>query len=161
MFTQTTDDQTSYLVDFSLDETHGLCANYPLRRHKFEAETNAGCHEARSDWIKYIGPIEQFGGCNPINGNFTAVVLPLSKPERLRLIAYVLECKCYTVFCFCYSGMMPLRHSPEADRIADAFLYDNMVELEKPESVRIHSPLSASGRVLTVLAVKLFPGRQA
>jgi hypothetical protein len=87
------DDLTSYVVKFSPNDTHGLASNYTLRRHKFEAEANAGCHEARSDWIKYIGPIEEFGGCNPINGNFTAVVLPLSKPERLRLIAYVLECE--------------------------------------------------------------------
>lgn len=86
-------DETSYIVSLSNYDTQSLCSNYTLRRHKFETEANAGCHEARKDWIKYIGPIEQFGGCNPINGNFSAVVLPLAKPERLRLIAYVLECK--------------------------------------------------------------------
>ncbi|RMZ70974.1 fusicoccadiene synthase [Pyrenophora seminiperda CCB06] len=100
-----TQDVTSYLIPLSQYDTQGLCSNYTLRRHKYEAEANAGCHEARSDWIKYIGPIEQFGGCNPLNGNFSAVVLPLCRPERLRLIAYVLEY---------------------------AFLYDNMIELEQP-----------------------------
>ncbi|KAF2202999.1 geranylgeranyl pyrophosphate synthase [Delitschia confertaspora ATCC 74209] len=100
------DGLTSHLVDLSQYDTHGLCANYTLRRHKFEKEANAGCHEARSDWIKYIGPIKGFGNCNPINGNFTAVVLPLCKPERIRLLAYVLEY---------------------------AFLYDNIVEASNPE----------------------------
>jgi hypothetical protein len=90
-------DETSYLVPLSHYDTHSLCSGYTLRRHKSESEANAGCHEARQDWIKYIGPIEQFGGCNPLNGNFSAVVLPLAKPERLRLIAYVLECKTLTL----------------------------------------------------------------
>jgi ophiobolin F synthase len=89
-------DATSYIVPLSNYDTHGLCADYTLRRHKWEAEANAGCHEARLDWIRYIGPIEQFGGCNPINGNFSAVALPLVKPERLRLIAYFFECKWLT-----------------------------------------------------------------
>jgi hypothetical protein len=93
MSAQASDDLTSYLVPISQYDTHGLCSNYTLRRHKCEVDAKAGCLEARSDWIKYIGPVEQFGGCNPINGNFTVVVLPLSKPERLRLIAYVLECE--------------------------------------------------------------------
>ena len=93
MSVQVLDDVTSYIVPISQYDTHGLCSDYTLRRHKYEAKANAGCLEARSDWIKYIGPIVQFGGCNPINGNFSAVVLPLCKPERLRLIAYVLECK--------------------------------------------------------------------
>jgi ophiobolin F synthase len=90
-------DETSYLVPLSHYDTQSLCSFYTLRRHKFESEANAGCYEARQDWIKYIGAIEEFGGCNPINGNFTAVALPLTKPERLRLIAYVLECKMPTI----------------------------------------------------------------
>src|SRR5689334_4491283 len=35
---------------------------------------NAGCLEARRDWARYIGPAREFGGCNPIDGNFTALV---------------------------------------------------------------------------------------
>ena len=87
------DDATSYEVDLADYDTHGLCSKYTLRRHKYETEANAGCHEARSDWIRYIGPVRQFGGCNPVNGNFSSVVLPLCKPECLRLVAYVLECR--------------------------------------------------------------------
>jgi hypothetical protein len=87
------DDDTSYLVEITHYDTNSLCSNYTLRRHKDESEANAGCQEARADWTKYIGPIKQYGGYNPINGNFTAVVLPLSRPERVRLIAYVLECE--------------------------------------------------------------------
>ncbi|KAI5376644.1 hypothetical protein J4E82_004590 [Alternaria postmessia] len=106
---QASADETSYLVSLSHYDTSSLCSDYTLRRHKYEPEANAGCYEARQDWIIYVGPIEEFGGCNPINGNFSAVVLPLTKPERLRMIAYVLEY---------------------------AFLYDNMIELEKPETSR-------------------------
>ncbi|RAR08378.1 terpenoid synthase [Stemphylium lycopersici] len=72
--------------------------------------SDSRCLEARSDWTKYIGPTEQFGGCNPINGNLTAVALPLTKPERLRLIAYV----------FKY-----------------AFFYDDGVEQEQPNTSNV------------------------
>lgn len=87
------DDATSYELELTDYDTYGLCSKYRLRRHKYEIEANAGCYEARTDWIKYIGPVELFGGCNPINGNFSSLVLPLCKPERLRLVAYVLECR--------------------------------------------------------------------
>jgi ophiobolin F synthase len=85
-------DATSYAIPISKYDTLGLCKNFPLRRHKWEAEANAGCHEARLDWIKYIGPCEDFGACNPISGNLTASLLPLTKPERLRLMGYMMEC---------------------------------------------------------------------
>ncbi|EDU48658.1 geranylgeranyl pyrophosphate synthetase [Pyrenophora tritici-repentis Pt-1C-BFP] len=91
MSSQALDDATSYIIPLSTYDTHGLCTNYPLRRHKWEAEANAGSQQARSDWIKYIGPIEEFGTCNPINGNYPAVALPFTKPERLSLIAYLME----------------------------------------------------------------------
>jgi hypothetical protein len=80
-------------LDLSQYNTHGFCPGYPLRRHRYETLANVGCHEARTDWIHYIGPVAEFGGCNPMNGNFTALVLPLCKPERLQLVAYVLECR--------------------------------------------------------------------
>ncbi|KAF9768247.1 hypothetical protein IL306_014475 [Fusarium sp. DS 682] len=85
--------RTSELVDISRFDTHGLCTDYTLRRHKFEDLADLGCHKARSDWAKYVGPVSEFGGCNHINGNFSAVVLPLCRPDRLELVAYVLECK--------------------------------------------------------------------
>ena len=87
-------DQTSYFVNITQYDTHGLATSYPLRRHRFEAEANIGCHEARLDWAKYVRPVEEFGNCNPVNGNFTAVVLPFCRPDRIRLVAYVLECIC-------------------------------------------------------------------
>jgi len=87
------DDASSYLLDLANYDTQGLCYKYTLRKHKYESEANAGCYEARSDWIRYIRPVEQFGSCNPVNGNFSSLVLPLCKPERLRLVACVLECK--------------------------------------------------------------------
>ncbi|KAJ5065742.1 isoprenoid synthase domain-containing protein [Bipolaris maydis] len=103
---QELDDAISFTVPLSNYDTDSLCRNYSLRRHRWEAEANAGSHKARLDWIKYVGPTEQFGGCNPINGNFSALALPLTKPERMRLVAYVLEY---------------------------IFLYDSVIELEKPD----------------------------
>lgn len=87
------DNTTSHVVDMSGYNTQGFCPGYTLRRHIFEAEANHGSYEARLDWQRYIGPEDQFGGCNPVNGNFSSVVLPLCHPERLRLVAYVHECK--------------------------------------------------------------------
>jgi ophiobolin F synthase len=94
-FTGSADD-TSYEVDISSYNVNGFCEDYTLRRHKFEAQANAGCQEARADWLRYVGPVEEFGGFNAIDGNFTALVLPLCRPGRLRLVAYILECKCVT-----------------------------------------------------------------
>jgi hypothetical protein len=91
------DNQTAYSLDISHYDTHGFCKDYPLRKHKFEEQANDGSHQARLDWAQYIGASDQFGGCNPINGNFTALVLPLCRPERLGLVAYVLECECASI----------------------------------------------------------------
>lgn len=85
-------DDIAETLDLSEYDTQGFCPGYTLLRHRFESLANDGCHEARTDWIQYIGTVAEFGGCNPLNGNFTALVLPLCKPERLQLVAYVLEC---------------------------------------------------------------------
>ncbi|KAJ4018779.1 hypothetical protein NW752_005907 [Fusarium irregulare] len=107
--------RTSELVDISRFDTQGLCAEYQLRRHKFEDLADAGCHQARSDWIKYVGPVNEFGGCNHINGNFSAVVLPLCKPDRLELVAYVLE------YAFLHDSVLEAEDtSPEAAKQAKA-----------------------------------------
>jgi hypothetical protein len=87
------EDYTSYHVDLSQFDTHGFCKGYQLRRHRYEYMANIGCHQARSDWGDLISPTSKFGGCNPVNGNFNAVVLPLCKPERLELVSYILECR--------------------------------------------------------------------
>lgn len=102
------DDEVSYVVPLSNYGTDGLCRDYTLRRSKWEAEANAGSHEARMDWMKYIGPIEEFGGCNPINGNFSAVALPLTRPDRLRLVAYLLECTGSAHHMFCHRTLVIL-----------------------------------------------------
>ncbi|KAK4120553.1 terpenoid synthase [Parathielavia appendiculata] len=85
------DEPTAETLDIAQYAAHGFCPAYPLKRHRHETLANAGYHEAREDWAKYIGPACEFGGCNPLDGNFTAVVLPLCRPERLRLVAYILE----------------------------------------------------------------------
>ncbi|GAB1315557.1 geranylgeranyl pyrophosphate synthetase [Madurella fahalii] len=85
------DNRTSDVLDIGEFNTHGFCPQYPLRRHRYESLANAGCHEARQDWTRYIRPAEAFGNCNPVNGNFAALVLPLTLPERLSLVAYILE----------------------------------------------------------------------
>lgn len=87
------EDHTSEVIGLSQHDTHGFCPEYTLRRHKYESLANAGSLEARRDWAEYVAPCDKFGGCNPYNGNFTAVVMPGCRPDRIRLVAYVLECK--------------------------------------------------------------------
>ncbi|KAM0358657.1 hypothetical protein ACHAP4_004633 [Fusarium culmorum] len=109
--------ETLDLVDTSHFDTHGLGANHKLRRHKFEHLADAGCHKARSDWVNHIGPLTEFGGCNHINGNFSAVGLPLCRPDRLELIAYVLE------FAFLHDSVLEAENtSLESEAQAEAGL---------------------------------------
>jgi hypothetical protein len=87
------DDETSSLLDISTFDTHSLCSNYLPRRHKFASEADTGCEELRKDWREYVGPLKTEGSCNSLDGNFWALVLPLCKKERMRLIGYLGECK--------------------------------------------------------------------
>lgn len=96
-----------YEVDLKkYDDTHGLSEGYPCRRHLYEAEGNLGASEARADWAKILGPSSKFGNANPINGSFTALTFPLCRPERVRLVTYIIECESLHVslvhidFCF-------------------------------------------------------------
>jgi hypothetical protein len=86
------DEPTAETLDLRGYATHGFCPGYPLRRHRHETLANAGCFEARRDWERYIGPAREFGSCNPLNGNFNALVFPLCRPDRLRLVSYIIEC---------------------------------------------------------------------
>ncbi|OBS27869.1 hypothetical protein FPOA_01811 [Fusarium poae] len=117
--------ETSDLVEISRFDTRGLGAGYKLRRHKFEHLADAGCHKARSDWIKHVGPLNEFGGCNHVNGNFSAVVLPLCRPDRLELVAYVLE------YAFLHDSVLEAEDiSPESQIQAEAglrFLYERCI----------------------------------
>lgn len=79
--------------------------------------------------MQYIGPATEFGGCNPLNGNFTALVLPLCKPERLQLVAYVLECRYLP-----RQGQGTVLTPPV--RLKDAFLHDKFMEEVDASAVR-------------------------
>lgn len=87
------DQAPSRVLDATGSLTQGFGTGYILRRHNFEAEADAGCHELRSDWARHVGPVEEFGALNPVNGSFVSLCLPLCQPERLRLCAYIIECK--------------------------------------------------------------------
>ncbi|CAG8218609.1 unnamed protein product [Penicillium nalgiovense] len=117
--------EISYVVRRQTPDIDGLCHDYTLRRHKYEKRANEGSFRCREDWKQYIGPIERWGNCNPYEGHFASVVLPLCKPERLELVSYNLECE-QTHFLLCLS----LKHSTANQHIKskDAFLYDNVLE---------------------------------
>src|SRR6201996_2916112 len=85
------DDSIFTVLHLSEYDTQGFCHNYPARRHNYGHEADKGSRDARADWVRYIGPITQAGGCNPFSGHFAALTLPTCKPERLRLIAYIFE----------------------------------------------------------------------
>ncbi|CAG8256281.1 unnamed protein product [Penicillium nalgiovense] len=103
----------------------GLCHDYTSRRHKYEKKANEESFRCREDWKQYIGPIERWGNCNPYEGHFASVVLPLCKPERLELVSYILECE-QTHFLLYLS----LKHSTANQHIKfkDAFPYGNVLE---------------------------------
>jgi hypothetical protein len=108
----------------------GFCDQYSLRRHKHEDKADQGCLQLRDDWQTYIGPIERWGSCNPFEGNFGSVVLPMCKPDRLALVCYIFECK---------QLIMILKLGPrEVTHIlfSDAFLYDNVLESVSKAQVR-------------------------
>lgn len=71
----------------------GFCDQYSLRRHNNEDKADEGCLRLREDWQTYIGPIERWGSCNPFEGNFGSVVLPMCNADRLALVCYIFECK--------------------------------------------------------------------
>lgn len=85
-------DELSYPIHRPSPDIQGFCKGYSLRRHKYENKANEGSLQCRSDWEKFIGPIERWGCCNPSDGHFGAVVLPFCKPERLPIISYIFEC---------------------------------------------------------------------
>lgn len=85
------DETISRPLDLAQYETQGFCNGYPARRHNHEKEADNGLREARADWVRYIGPVDIAGGCNPFSGHFASLTLPTCKPERLRLISYVFE----------------------------------------------------------------------
>ena len=85
------DETISRPLDLAQYETQGFCNGYPARRHNHEKEADNGLREARADWVRYIGPVDTAGGCNPFSGHFASLTLPTCKPERLRIISYVFE----------------------------------------------------------------------
>ena len=85
------DETVSRPLDLTQYDTQGFCHGYPARIHDHEKEADDGSREARADWVRYIGPIDIAGGCNPFSGHFAALTLPTCKPERLRLVSYIFE----------------------------------------------------------------------
>ena len=85
------DETASRPLELTQYDTRGFCHGFPARRHNHEEEANNGSREARADWVRYIGPVDTAGGCNPFSGHFAALTLPTCKPETLRLISYVLD----------------------------------------------------------------------
>jgi hypothetical protein len=98
---------TSELVDMSDRDLSGLGNGLRLRRHKAEAVANTAIHEARTDWRRYIGPMDTFADANPYDGNFVALVLPFTRLDRVEISAYFMECK-YALDCSSTSGSLTL-----------------------------------------------------
>jgi hypothetical protein len=117
------EDKVSFVVDKSAYDCHGLNAGYVLRQHRYDAEANTGSQDMRDEWARYIGPVAGFGVCNPLDGNFVSLIFPLCKPERIRLIAYIAECK------FLSHGRVHKLN------MIGGFLHDNVLELSTKASV--------------------------
>lgn len=87
----------SSVVDTSKIDKHGLGGSSESRRHNDEELEVRACHAARQDWLKYIGPTQTFASANPYHGYFLSLVLPYTRPERLAISAYLMECECLVV----------------------------------------------------------------
>jgi hypothetical protein len=88
-------EDNSEALDMSKYDPLGLFPNYELRRSKFEWLANLGSNELRSDWLHYVGPLaaDRFGVCNPLSGHAMALILPFCKPDRIKIISYLVESK--------------------------------------------------------------------
>ena len=95
--TPETQSKTSTLIPRSTPTIQGFCHNYPLRRHKYEYEKAniEGSFQCRADWERYIGPVGRRGSCNPWEGHFGAVVVPLYWRQRLGIVCYIFECESF------------------------------------------------------------------
>jgi hypothetical protein len=87
-------DTVSHVVTIENDTLQGFGRDLTVRKGNDEAAANDGSHLLRKDWQRFIGPIDAFGGCNPYQGNFTSLALPYTKPERIDICAYFIECMC-------------------------------------------------------------------
>jgi hypothetical protein len=131
------DDEISYVVGRQTPDIDGLCHDYTLRRHKYEKRANEGSFRCREDWKQYIGSIERWGSCNPYEGHFASLVLPLCKPERLELVSYIFECE-QTHFLLCLS--LENGTANQDIKSKDAFLYDEVLESVSKALVNGHQP---------------------
>ncbi|OCK79669.1 terpenoid synthase [Lepidopterella palustris CBS 459.81] len=71
----------------------GFAEGFPARRHNDKAIIDAAYREARADWVKLVGtPIDNIYGClSHSYGSFAELIMPMHRPERLRIIAYSYE----------------------------------------------------------------------
>lgn len=88
----------SHIVDLTQYDCEGFLASYEdqhyeLRRTNADVEAycNAGTEDLRLDWEKYIGPVQEFGSRNDLDGHWCGLCLPLILPERHYLVAYIFE----------------------------------------------------------------------
>ncbi|KAH7041405.1 isoprenoid synthase domain-containing protein [Microdochium trichocladiopsis] len=84
-------DALSVVIDASEYDTQGFGAGWETRRHRHESVANRASFEARADWLRLVGPTDEFGSCNPPNGNWTALTMPFCRPERMWIAAYIVE----------------------------------------------------------------------
>nr|UXN86878.1 Bifunctional terpene synthase [Didymosphaeria variabile] len=84
--------QHSHLIDPSSYDNQCLCDGIPLRCHRNSDIEEFGLMRLRNDWQKHIGslPSTTYGGQGP-QYNFTAVTIPECLPERLEIVAYIME----------------------------------------------------------------------
>lgn len=130
------DEKYSDAIDTSQFDTHGLVQSLRARKHQNEDLANEGTRQARRDWLKYVGDLDdEPGGGGCVNGHFAALTLPTCKPERLRIIAYIYECGCSQA-AYVQPGQQKHHNLLSANYYhSDAFIYDKVVEATTKASV--------------------------
>jgi fusicocca-2,10(14)-diene synthase/ophiobolin F synthase len=80
-------DPSSY--DATLD---GLCTDIPVRVHRNAELADRGALRAQKDWQRVAGPLSQgHAGVIGPEHNFVASCMPEILPDRLELVAYIVE----------------------------------------------------------------------
>ncbi|KAF2756361.1 terpenoid synthase [Pseudovirgaria hyperparasitica] len=83
----------SYMIDPESYDNQGLCVGIPVRVSRYSYLDDAATVRLRNDWRKYVGPLPATslgGNMGPLY-NFTSAAIPECRPERLGIVAYIME----------------------------------------------------------------------
>lgn len=73
------------------NSTGGLAGDIPVRRNLHGFKEEIGASQARRDWQKFVGNLDNFHGSMSPKYGLMQVAVPECLPDRLSIIAYASE----------------------------------------------------------------------